>query len=118
MNTQISTTEKLRVVSRRDLHIGVQATQAGHAAIQFQHEHSDKASAWYNISNHLGFLAAKDEQELKELIQRAEKRGLNISIFREPDLDNVITAVAIEASDDGRRITSQYPLLGKGVVSC
>ena len=63
-NTQINPTEKLRIVTRRDLHIGYQAVQAGHAAIQFQHEHQVEAKAWYTQSNYLAFLSVDDETEL------------------------------------------------------
>jgi len=38
-------------------------------------------------------------------------------VFREPDLDNQITAVAFEASEEAKRLTSSCPLLGKEVVN-
>jgi hypothetical protein len=42
--------------------------------------------------------------------------GIKHTIFREPDLDNQITAVAFEASEAARKLTSSCPLLGKEVA--
>lgn len=90
-----------------------QAVQSAHAAIQFQHEHPELAQLWYKNSNYLAFLTVANEEELETLIRKAEARGIKHSIFREPDLGNQITAVAFEASDDARRITSSCPMMGK-----
>lgn len=103
------------MVSRRDISFGYQAVQAGHAAIQFQHEHPELAQLWYNKSNYLAFLTVTNEEALEELIRKAESRGIKHSVFREPDMGNEITAVAFEASDDARRITSSCPMMGKEV---
>lgn len=46
MTHQVSNTEKLRVITRRDLPIGTQATQAAHAAIDFQHENVAELTAY------------------------------------------------------------------------
>lgn len=112
---QIKSNEKLRVVSRRDIRFGYQAVQSGHALVQFQHEHPELAKLWYNQSNYLAFLTVANEEELEMLIRKAESRGINYSVFREPDMGNEITAVAFEASDDARRITSSCPMMGKEV---
>ena len=111
--TQIKNNEKLRVVSRRDISFGYQAVQSGHALVQFQHEHPIKSKDWYHNSNYLAFLTVKDEEELEKLIRKAEAKEIKHSIFREPDIGNEITAVAFEASDDARRITSACPKMGK-----
>lgn len=117
-NMQINSTEKLRVVSRRDIGFGYQSVQAGHAAIQFQHEHPELAKLWYTQSNYLAFLTVTNEEELEKLIRKAEAKGITHSVFREPDIGNEITAVAFEASDEARRITSSCRMMGKEVVSC
>ena len=117
-NMQINSTEKLRVVSRRDISIGYQAVQAGHAAIQFQHEHPELAKLWYTKSNYLAFLTVANEEELEKLIRKAEAKGISHSVFREPDIGNEITAITFEASNDAKRITSSCRMMGKEVVSC
>ena len=116
-NLQINPTEKLRIVTRRDLHIGYQAVQSGHALTQFQHEHQAEAKAWYTQSNYLAFLSVDDEEQLEKLIRKGKAKGITHSIFREPDLGNQITAVTFEASDDARRLTSSCPKMGKELIN-
>ena len=113
---QISNTEKLRVVTRRDLPIAYQAVQSGHAAIDFQYQHPVEAKDWQTQSNYLAFLTVADEAELIKLISRAILSGIKHTVFREPDLDNQITAVAFEPSEAARKMTSSCPLLGKEKV--
>lgn len=67
-------------------------------------EHNDIANSWHKNSQYLTYLSVKDESELLFLIEKAHSRGIAISIFREPDIDNQITAIAIEPSDDARRL--------------
>lgn len=114
---QISNTEKLRVVTRRDLPIPYQAVQSGHAAIDFQHQYPVEAKEWQTQSNYLAFLTVADEAELIKLISRAILSGIKHTVFREPDIDNQITAVAFEPCELSRKLTSSCPLLGKELIS-
>jgi len=52
----------------------------------------------------------RDEAELIKLSLKAEKKGIAYSPFREPDLENSITALAI--APEGRRICKDLKLLG------
>jgi len=54
-------------------------------------------------------LTVKNEQELNILISKLEKFKINFSVFREPDIDNQVTAICIEPSEASRRITSSLP---------
>jgi peptidyl-tRNA hydrolase len=103
------------VICRKDLSIGIQAVQSGHAAIQFQYEHPELAKNWYTNSNYLIFLSTEDENSLKELIQKANSQNIKISIFREPDINNEITAIALEPCDKSRKMTSGLPLMRKEI---
>lgn len=89
--------------------------QSAHAAIDFQYEHTDEASQWQTKSNYLALLTVPNEESLYKLISKAENSGIKFTVFREPDLNNEITAVAFEPSDSARKLTSSCPLLGKGV---
>lgn len=109
VSTQV--TPKLRVISRRDLSTAYQAVQSGHAGIQFQHEHRRIAKRWYKKSNYLIFLSVKDETELTELISLAKSNKIKISVFREPDLNNEITSIALEPGLISNKITSNLKLL-------
>lgn len=114
---QISSNEKLRVVSRRDLNISIQAVQSAHAAIDFQHQYPFESTEWHKKSNYLAFLTVSNEEELIKLTTKAILLGIKHTIFREPDIGNQITAVAFEPSDAARKLTSSCPLLGKGVTN-
>ncbi len=108
--------QKLRVVTRRDLPISTQAVQSAHAAIDFQHQFPTEAKEWQTKSNYLALLTVSNEEALVKLIDKAEISGIKFTLFREPDLNNEITAVAFEPSDSSRKLTSSCPLLGKEVI--
>lgn len=108
----MSQVQKLTVVSRRDLTPGYQATQSSHVIAQFIFEFPQIAQKWFS-NPYLALLSVENESELKKLIQKLQQSNLKYSVFRESDIDNQITAICIEPSDETRRITSQLPLLLK-----
>jgi peptidyl-tRNA hydrolase len=85
--------------------------QSAHAGIQFQYEHPELAKNWFHNSNYLIFLSVKNEEELQTLIDRAMSKNIIVSIFREPDINNEITAIALEPCDDSKRLTSTLKLM-------
>ncbi len=97
------------VVVRRDLTPAYQAVQGGHALAEFCLQHSDIANSWHKNSNYLAYLSVKDETELLFLIEKAQSRGIAISVFREPDIDNQITAIAVEPSAEAKRLCKNLP---------
>lgn len=97
-------------MTRRDLSPGYQATQATHAALTFSVEHPDVTRQWHDESNYLIVLAAPDEAALASLAARAFESGIRFSIFREPDLDNEITGIVLEAGPVAQRLCSSLPL--------
>ena len=117
MTYQITSTEKLRVVTRRDLPFPIAAVQAAHAAVDFQHEHRAEALCWHKTSNYLAVLTAENEESLIGLITKAEIHGIKYTVFREPDLDNRITAVAFNPCNNARKLLSSCPLLTTDLVT-
>lgn len=89
---------------------GQQSVQSCHAAIAFMEEYKITANEWYSKSNYLGLLSVKTENELKALINKASLLNIKHSIFREPDIDNQITAVCLEPGAKTKRICSKIPL--------
>lgn len=89
---------------------GYQLIQSVHAAIEFIYEHPQIANQWKSLSNSLAGLAVKDEVQLKSLITKLQKRNINFSIFREPDIQDQITAIAIEPTAEARKLCSYIPL--------
>jgi peptidyl-tRNA hydrolase len=87
--------------------------QAAHAGIQFQYEHPEYAKNWFHNSNYLIFLSVSTEEELKTLIDSAKSKNIIVSVFREPDINDEITAIALQPCDDSAKLTSGLPLMGK-----
>lgn len=90
---------------------GYKAVQSTHAAINFIFEHYGRASPWFKESNTLVQLEARDEQHLKKLIRECQKKGIVHTVFREPDIGNQITALALEPSPTTRKVVAHLPLL-------
>lgn len=63
---------KLFLVTRQDLEPGQQAVQAAHALREFSAKHPEIDRHWYETSNTLAFLAAKNEEALYRLREKAE----------------------------------------------
>lgn len=107
---------KLVVVTREDITPGYQAVQSAHAAIDFTFEHPNRAGPWHKISNYLVLLSLKNEKQLKLLINNCDRLQLAYTVFREPDIGNAITAVAIEPSEITQKLVSKLPLLFKDKI--
>lgn len=101
------------IVVRKDLSPGQCAVQCGHAAIDFIFEFPDIARHWHNTSNYLIFLEIENESELEGLIAKCRLNFLKVTEFREPDLGDSLTAIAIEPSDITQKLTKKLNLLLK-----
>jgi hypothetical protein len=86
--------------------------QSTHSAVQFIFEHPKISQIWFK-DPYLAQLSVENEFELEKLIAKLEKSKIKYSVFREPDLDNQITAIAIEPSEKTRRLVSHLPLMLK-----
>lgn len=106
-------TQKLFIITRNDLSNGQRAVQATHAAINFIFEHPGRAGSWFEDSNYLVLLAVDDEKSLKELIKKCNLNNIKVTIFKEPDIENQITAIAIEPGLKSQKLVSKLPLLFK-----
>ena len=100
--------DKLYLITREDLPWSQQAVQAVHAMREFIREHPEVDRQWYEVSNHLAFLAVRNEQELEQLIEKAKWKGVPVAFFREPDRQNELTAIALGPS--GRNLCRRFPL--------
>ena len=100
-------------VTRSDLSDGYKAVQSTHAAINFTFEHPSRAGPWFKNSNYLVQLEIENEAQLEKLINNCEKEKIAHTIFREPDIGNQITAIAIEPSPKTQKLVGKLPLLFK-----
>ncbi len=88
---------------------GYQAVQSIHAMRLFSEEHPSIDKEWYQVSNYLGLLSVLNEQALQSLVLRLQAYDVKISIFREPDINNQITAIAVEPCEQARKLLSNIP---------
>jgi len=102
-------------VTRRDLDPGYQLVQSAHAVADFVLEHPAEAKEWHEQSNYIVCLSTENELSLIDLISKLTRNGIKHTIFREPDIDNQITSVAIAPCEEARRMTSSLPLALKGI---
>ncbi len=114
MCLQVKEGDKLYVITRADLEPGYQAVQSMHALRQFTAEHPEIDRIWFEQSNYLGLLSVKNEEELNRLIEQAAENGIHHSIFREPDIDNQITAIALSPGPKSKKLCSRLPLALRG----
>lgn len=110
MSLQIKSGDKLYVITRSDLEPGYQAVQSMHALRQFTAEHPEIDRLWFDQSNYLGLLSVANETELYQLMEQAQMQGIEFSIFREPDIGDQITAIAIAPGAKSKKLCSKLPL--------
>ena len=104
MLNQIQPTDKLYLVVRRDMSPGSQASQLCHALQEFNIEYLTISQAWHGQSNYVCLLSVADELELNELIAAAVKSHIKTSIFREPDMNDTVTAIALEPGEKTKKL--------------
>ncbi len=102
--------QALYLVTREDLPEGQQAVQAAHALQEFNMQHYIHAQKWHAASNTLAFLSVPNEEALQQLLSKAQGTYAPVSLFREPDRDNELTAIAIGPSPVSRGICRGLPL--------
>jgi len=62
-------------------------------------------------------LCSADKDKISRLITKLEYKGIDFAIFREPDMDNEMTAIAtIPINGNDRKIFKGFKLLGKEKV--
>lgn len=83
--------ERLYVLIRKDLSLGYQAVQGGHAVAEYML----KNDSWKN--QYLIYLNVKDERDLESWKQKLESKGHKPIPFHEPDINNEMTAIAVHA---------------------
>lgn len=96
---------KLYILVRGDLPEGLQIPQSCHALRAFIEDHPEEDREWFGGSNNIVVLNPGDEEDLLRYLARAEARGLKTALFREPDLDDQATAIAIYGLDAHRLVS-------------
>ena len=104
--------DKVTVVTRRDISPGYQVVQSCHALADFAIEHRQIFEAWQKGSNYLACLAAKNEEQLWHLAAKLDHYGIKYTLFKEPDIENELTAIAVEPISDAlhKKVLKKYQL--------
>lgn len=95
---------------RKDLKPGVKLAQSVHAAFAFSQAHPEITGLWMKESNYICILEIEGEEKLFNLINDALRDGIASTMFREPDLDNSLTAIAIEPGPKSKKLCSNLKL--------
>ena len=81
-----------------------------HALREFVNDHPDIDQLWYTNSNFLGWLSTSDESALISLLTKAAEQGIRHSSFREPDIGDRITAIALEPGEKTSKLCANLQL--------
>ena len=84
---------KLYIVVEKALSAGLKCAQGIHAAFAFDQDYPALRQEWFTQHNNIVVLQAED---IPSLADRLEEAGFKLSRFTEPDLDDQLTAVAVE----------------------
>lgn len=66
--------------------------------------------SWYRESTYLVLLATPDEEALNEILLTVDFDALTFSAWREPDMGDALTAIAIAPSPIASKILANLPL--------
>jgi peptidyl-tRNA hydrolase len=97
-------------IVREDITPGYQLVQSAHAIADFIFEHKTSAKQWKFDSNSIITLSIPTEQSLQELYEKLLSVTPYVTAFREPDIDNQLTAIAVYGTPDIRKMVSHLPL--------
>lgn len=81
-----------------------------HALRQFTADYPEIDKNWFEKSNYLGLLSVRNEQELQNLIEKALRNNIRFSVFKEPDIEDQVTAIALEPGQKTKKLCSNLKL--------
>ena len=96
-----------------NISVGLQSAQAVHAGFSFATKHPEITNDWLTDSQYLVIVSVPTSFHILELANKAEKLGIDHVVWREPDLGNQPTAIALAPVDASRILCANLPLAGK-----
>lgn len=106
---------KLYIITHSDLPVGYQVPQTNHAAMEFAAQYPAEFLDWHKKSNSIIVLNCQNERKLVEFSQKLREKDIKFAEFREPDIGDELTAIAILPGPEVKRLCSGLPLSGKRV---
>lgn len=86
----------LTIIVRKDIEPGYKVTQTSHAIAKFAIEYEDKFKKWQYESEYLCCLEL-EIYKFDHVLSKLDELKIKYSVFREPDINNEITAIAVES---------------------
>jgi peptidyl-tRNA hydrolase len=105
--------DRLYIVTRADLPVGLASAQAVHAAFAFARDRPALTAPWLADSQWLVLVTVPDESALLALCARAAADMTDHVVWREPDLAGEATAVTLAPGGMARKLCANLSLLGK-----
>jgi len=102
---------KLHIVVRADLPYRSPCAQVAHALTEFSVSYPKDFRDWYEASNVIVVHQVGTLFELGKLRERADFESVRYAAFHEPDLNDELTAVAFEPSENARLFLKNLSLL-------
>lgn len=106
---------RLYVVVRNDLAPGIQISQSIHAKDEFTRRYPELEATWARDSNTIIILSGSNN-DLYSVIGKALTKGVCYATFKEPQLNNEVTAVALEPSYSTVEVVRGLPLALRELV--
>lgn len=101
---------KLYLITRKDLSLGLRTAQLCHAFREYVEQYPEMERLWYTTSNTVVVIDSfHHEQALAAFADKLRSRGVSVAEFREPDLDNALTALAV--GPEGSSMCKHFRLL-------
>lgn len=92
---------------------GYQIAQTAHSVAAFAFSRTKEFHQWHENSQYIVALTVNNEQELEELLAKAFNNELTPIPFREPDLDDSLTSIALVPHAANKKMLSGLPLAGR-----
>jgi len=89
-----------------------------HAFREFIKDFPEIDDEWYRNSNYLCLLCVRNENELLSLMNYLTKENIKFSVFREPDIGDQVTSIAVEPGKHSKRICCRLPLALSEKITC
>lgn len=104
---------RLYIVVRSDIPLGLQMAQAVHAAFLFTQKHPQLVGEWEKNSQYLIIVQVPTGDHLTALSLKARNLDILHEKWQEPDLGNATTSIAFAPSSAARKLCGSLPLAGR-----
>lgn len=106
----VAQVSKLYIITRNDLTAAYQAVQSAHVLADAILKFPKDALEWHRVSNTLVMLSVQDEYNLLSVEDKLKEAGMKFVSFREPDIGDELTAIAIMPCEEAKDFCKGFSL--------